>query len=140
MVDGDIDIYVICKEFNKSTSVNVLNELIANNDFRGYMFYDFVKRRKKGFPKGYYLGLKTRLKSRKWKVDIWFMKSMDNVSDKFMKKILTGLSDANRAKILELKNLVKINKLEIPSYLIYQAVIENNIKDLDGLKLYAKKS
>lgn len=83
------------------------------------MFYDFVKRRKKGFPKGYYLGAKTRFKDKKWKIDIWLMKSMDNVSDKFMKKILAGLDDEKCVKILELKDKVKTANLGIPSYLIY---------------------
>lgn len=137
MVDGDIDIYIVNTKLDKKLAIKALNELIERNDFRGYMFYDFVKRRKKGFPKGYYLGVKTRFKDRKWKIDIWFMKSMDNVSDKFMKKVLAGLDDEKRIKILELKNKVKTDNVGIPSYLIYLAVIENNVSELNDLKLFA---
>ena len=93
MVNGDIDIYIIAKQFSKKSAMDLLSKLIINNDFLGYMFYDFVKRRKKGFPKCYYIGLKTKIASRKWKIDIWLMKSMDNVSDKFMKKISQQLDE-----------------------------------------------
>lgn len=137
MIDSDIDIYVINKNLNKDLSLSALNELIRKNNFKGYIFYDFIKHQKKGFPKGYYIGLKTRFKNKKWKVDVWFMNSMDKASDKFIKKILLALDDKNRIKILKLKNLVKINKLKIASYLIYMAVIKNNIKDLNSLKLFA---
>lgn len=103
MVDGDIDIYVIDNQFSKERTIKCLNDLISKNSFRGYLFYDFVHRRKKGFPKGYYIGLKTRHGSKKWKIDIWFMKTMDGISSRFMKKVISELNDERRNKILELK-------------------------------------
>lgn len=138
MIDRDIDIYVICKKFKKQSAIDALLDLINENIFRGYTFYDFVKRRKKGFPKGYYLGLKTKFKNEKWKVDIWFLRVNDGVSNRFMKKILSQLNEQNRLKILELKYLVQKNNIDISSYLIYLAVVEGNVKTLSELKIYLK--
>ncbi len=140
MIKGDIDIYVINKKLNKNLSIRVLNKLIILNQFRGFLFYDFVKRRKMGFPKGYYIGLKTNIHNEKWKIDIWFMKSMDVYSDRFMKKIKSKLNKKNKEIIIKLKKQVKDKKIEIPSYLIYKVVIEKNIKTLSDLKLYIKSA
>jgi hypothetical protein len=139
MIDGDIDIYVIDEQFSKERAMKCLNELIANNDFRGYVFYDFVKRRKNGFPKGYYLGLRTRLNDKKWNIDIWFMKTMDGVSNRFMKKVAAGLNDATRDKILELKKIVKDKKIELPSFVIYKAVIDGGIINIKQLTEFSLK-
>lgn len=139
MVDGDIDIYIVAKKFNKDLAINLLNKLIERNDFRGYMFYDFVNRRKKGFPKGYYIGLKTKIALRKWKVDIWLIKSMDNISDKFMKKITNNLSEEKRNIILHLKKTIKEKRIELPSYVIYEAVTDGGVSDIKKLIKYASK-
>ena len=77
MIKGDIDIYVVNNGLNKDLAINILNKLIKLNQFRGFLFYDFVSRRKNGFPKGYYIGLKTKIQNERWKIDIWFMRSMD---------------------------------------------------------------
>src|SRR3989339_1426347 len=140
MVDGDIDIYILEKKFNKDSAIELLNELIIKNDFRGYMFYDFVKRRKKGFPKGYYIGLKTKTASRKWKIDIWLMKSMDNVSDRFMKKISQKLDTQKRHIILKLKKIVKDQKTGLPSFVVYDAVIEGGVSNMKQLLSYANQA
>lgn len=137
MVNGDIDVYVIDDRLSKERSVACLNELIRENSFRGYVFYDFVKRRKKGFPKGYYLGAKTRFKGNKWNVDIWFMRSMDGVSSRFIKKVSARLNDQNREVILRLKKIVKDEKIELPSFVIYDAVLEGGAADIKQLKDFA---
>ncbi|NTU98547.1 hypothetical protein HGA64_00880 [Candidatus Falkowbacteria bacterium] len=139
MVDGDIDVYVIDKQFSKERAMQCLNELILQNAFRGYLFYDFVKRRKRGFPKGYYLGLKTLFNGKKWNIDIWFMKSMDGVSNRFMKKVVAGLNDVRREKILELKKIVKDRKIDLPSFVIYNAVIDGGVVDIKQLSAFAIK-
>lgn len=139
MVDGDIDIYVIDNQFSKERTIKCLNDLISKNSFRGYLFYDFVHRRKKGFPKGYYIGLKTRHGSKKWKIDIWFMKTMDGISSRFMKKVISELNDERRNKILELKKTVKDEKIDLPSFVIYNAVIEGAVDNMKKLIKFASK-
>ncbi len=128
MVDGDIDIYIVNNKFNKNLAVKALNELIIKNDFRGYMFYDFVKRRRKGFPKGYYLGAKTRFKSKKWKIDIWIMGEMDKESDRLINFVKKNATEKNKETILKIKKECKDKKNDVSSHLIYLAVIKDNIR------------
>ncbi len=139
MVDGDVDIYVIDKKFCKKRAVKCLNDLILQNNFRGYLFYDFVQRCKKGFPKGYYIGLKTRHGDKKWKIDIWFMKTIDGISSRFMKKVESNLDHDKRRKILELKKIVKDKKIDLPSYVIYNAVIDASVDNMKKLVQFAVK-
>jgi len=125
MMSRDIDINIVDKDSSKEKTIDILNNLIRENKFRGYIFYDFVKRRKKGFPKGYYIGLKTRFKGNKWVIDIWFLKQTDQKSDKLLKSIKKKLNKEKKLKILELKHRCIKKKLEIRSHLIYKAVLEN---------------
>jgi len=125
MMSRDIDINIVDKDSSKEKTIDILNSLIRENKFRGYIFYDFVKRRKKGFPKGYYIGLKTRFKGYKWVIDIWFLKQTDQESDKLLKNVKKNLNKERKLKILELKHQCIKNKLEIRSHLIYKAVLKN---------------
>ncbi len=127
MVDGDIDIYVVNKKIDKKSAVKALNGMINMNYFRGYLFYDFVKRRRKGFPKGYYLGARTRFKKKKWKIDIWFMAEMDKGSDKLLNFVKRNTDEKTRITILKIKKECKDRKLDISSHLVYLAVINDNV-------------
>jgi len=128
MVDGDVDIYVVNNKLNKELAVKALNELVNKNDFRGYLFYDFVKRRRKGFPKGYYLGAKTRFKNKKWKIDIWFMNEMDKVSDGLMGFVKKNMDEKSKSVILKIKKECKDRKLDVSSHLVYLAVLKKGVK------------
>lgn len=134
MIDGDIDIYVINKKMSKKIAVKALNELIEKNDFRGYLFYDFVARRKKGFPQGYYLGAKTRFRNQKWKIDIWFIKEMDKKSDKLLEFVKNKADKNDRKNILKIKKAYKDNNLNISSHLVYLMVINEGVKSFSDFK------
>jgi len=138
MAEGDVDIYVVNNKLNKDLAVDALNKLIKKNQCRGYLFYDFVQRRKSGFPKGYYLGIKTRFKKIKWNMDIWFMPEMDKKSDRLMNFVKNNLTAENKRKILAIKFEIKKNKLDIPSYLVYLGVLKNKAKNLVEIKKYQK--
>lgn len=55
MMDGDIDIFIINKDINKEKSISILNDLIIDGYFNGYLYFDWTKHKHKGFPKGYYI-------------------------------------------------------------------------------------
>jgi hypothetical protein len=134
MLDGDIDIYVINKRNNKNTILKIFNRLIVEAKFDGYIFYDFYKKTRKYFPKGYYVGLKTRYNKRKWKIDIWFMKKMDKRSDDLINYVKARLNNKNRGQILKLKSYCKNKNLNISSHLVYLAVIRHGITTIKDLK------
>jgi hypothetical protein len=134
MLDGDIDIYVINKKINKDLVIKVLNNLIKDEKFNGYFFYDFYKKTRKNFPKGYYVGLKTMQNKKRWKVDIWFMERMDRQSDNLINSVKEKMNEKTRRQILKLKFYCKNNNINIPSHLIYLAVIEQGITTIKDLK------
>lgn len=123
MVDGDIDLFIINKKIDKEGSLKILNDLIRQDDFNGYMYYDWTKRRHEGFPNGYYLGLKTNFKNRKWKIDIWLLKSPYKKAEKLMNFVLDHLNEQNKKTILKLKHQAKTKKLDLKSSEIYKQVL-----------------
>lgn len=139
MLDGDIDIYVINNKIDKDLVIKILEKLIRAEKFNGYFFYDFYKKTRKCFPKGYYIGLKTAESERKWKLDLWFMKSMDKKSGTLMNSIKNKLNDKNRKQILKLKYYSKSTGLDISSHLIYLAVIEQGITTIKDFKKNIEK-
>lgn len=126
MVARDIDIYVINKDFTKESVVDIYQQLIFKNDFKGYIFYDYVNRTKDIFPTGYYVGLKHRFFDKKWKVDIWFLNEPDKKSFDMMEK-LENISEEKRELVLELKYYNHMNNLDVPSYIIYNGVLKNQL-------------
>lgn len=139
MVDGDIDILVINGEVTRERVWQCLRELMMAGSFRGYLFYDFIKHRRPGFPRGYYIGLKTKQGGRKWKVDIWFVSSRSARRDSFMKKLAAALDEKKRGRILKIKSEAKKRGLDLPSYAVYQAVMNGGAASLKDVQAHAAK-
>lgn len=136
MLNGDVDIYCISRQITKRLAVNVFNQFIKQNSFRGHLFYNFVKFRDKRFPKGYYVGLKIPFRNNKWKIDIWFLKKDDRKSSELMNLVERHLTDKNRITILKFKHYRNLNNLDIPSYKIYEAVMAKRIKSIKNFLNY----
>jgi hypothetical protein len=124
MVDGDIDLFIISNKIDKKKSVSILKDLIIQNDFNGYLYYDWAKRKHEGFPNGYYLGLKTEYKGRKWKIDVWLIDKIYKPTEKLMNFIKSNLNEKNKKIILELKYKAKANNLNLRSSEIYKKVLK----------------
>lgn len=138
MLDGDIDIHIINPKITKKFVIKALNQLIDQAFFRIYLFGDWVQFGKPEFPKGYYLGLKTVFKQRKWKIDIWFLKKDDPEEIKLMDFIEKNLDSKRRLAILRFKEIRKRKNIEISSYDIYKMVMEKGIiNDKDFLKSHS---
>lgn len=124
MMDGDIDIFIINKEVDKKKSVVILRDLIMDGYFNGYLYFDWTKRKHEGFPKGYYIGLKTSVKDIKWKVDIWLIKDIYKPTEKLMNFVRTNLNETNKKIILDLKYKAKNKNLNLRSSDIYLKVLK----------------
>jgi len=124
MMDGDIDIYIINKNINKRKSIAILKYLILEGDFNGYLYFDWTKRKREGFPNGYYIGLKTDIKGRKWKVDIWLIKEIFKPAENLLNFIKANLNAKNKKTILELKYKAKTKNLNLRSSDIYKKVLK----------------
>ena len=123
MMDGDIDLFIINKKIDKQKSINILQDLIIQNNFNGYLYYDWTKRKREGFPPGYYIGLKTDFKKRKWKVDIWLVKEIYKPTEKLMNFIKSNLNEKNKKIILDLKYKTKTKNLNLRSSDIYKKIL-----------------
>lgn len=121
MTNPDIDIYVINHKMTKKIAVAVLNKLIYSNYFRGHLFYDFTVHRHIGFPKGWYVGLKKRVRGEKWKMDIWLLKK--DVRPRLNTQQMTR---TQRRKILALKTRRDGLGIDVPAWYIYQAVLKRD--------------
>ena len=126
MMDGDIDIFIINKRIDKKKSIGVLNDLIIKDDFNGYLYFDWTKRKHVGFPKGYYIGLKTKFKERKWKVDICLVNEKFKPAEKLMNFVKLNLNEKNKKTILNLKYKVKTKSLDLRSSEIYLRVLDRS--------------
>lgn len=123
MMDGDIDIFVVNKKIDKQKSANILKDLIMYNDFNGYLYYDWTKRKHEGFPNGYYIGLKTNFKTIKWKIDVWLINKKFEPAQKLMNFIKLNLNEKNKKIILDLKYKTKTKNLNLRSSDIYKKVL-----------------
>ena len=139
MVAKDIDIYVVGKNINRGFSIKILNKFIKENKFNGYIYYDYSKAIREGFPKGYYIGLKTFYNNNWWKIDIWLINKMDKKSDNFMKYIKENIDDNKKKIILKLKYYSQEKKMNIPSYAIYNAVIKHGVRSIMELNKFMKE-
>lgn len=139
MVDGDIDIDVVNPKMTKKMSLEALNKLIKKDYFRGYLYYDFTTHFHPGFPPHYYVGLKTRFRGRKWKIDIWFIPAVTLRDERLIRYLKKNLTPRNRRIILDLKYQSKTKKLEISSYQIYLAVMKKGVKNLKELRKVVDK-
>jgi hypothetical protein len=133
MMNGDIDIHIHNPKIKKEQAVDAMNRFIRMDYFKAVLFYDFVKYKKDGFPKGYYVGLKKPFKGKTWKFDIWFLKS-DKENEKSISAIIKKLDDDKRVTILRLKEWRNKLGLKIGGGDIYKEVI----KKTRPLKAYKK--
>jgi hypothetical protein len=140
MIDGDIDIYLVNNLINEENTLEVLNKLIKEGNFDGYLYYNYVKKPKSFFPIGYYIGLKTNYNGKKWKIDLWLMNEMHKQSEDVFKKVRKNLNEKNKNTILKLKYQVRKKQLNIPSHWIYLAVIDKNINSFSEFKHYLATS
>lgn len=138
MIENDIDIYVVNKKININSAVSTLNEIFLNKYFYYTSLINHNKFPQKGFPKGYYLGLKHIQNNKKWKIDIWLLKSTN--SKDFIKKAwfdqkLKHITQRQKQQILKLKYISYINEIRakhsIRSTDIYEAVLNNKVNKIE---------
>lgn len=138
MMCGDIDIEVF-GDFTREKAQSILNDLISNTKFTGYMFFDWVKYEQPKWPKGYYIGFKQIMPGYKfqWKTDIWFMKENRNSAIEYHNR-LSNIDDETKGIILELKEYIKTSNWQADSTQIYDAVLDHGVKTTKEFEEYLK--
>ncbi len=139
MMDGDIDIVIVGeRDFTQDEILKIFNDLFlsTNKDFRSYYVrgnWDDVVRGEE-LPFGDYLGMKTRINKKKWKIDLWFIGPNEEErlnKDRFdITKV--EITDSQRETILKFKKYRKENKLDISGQKIYELVIKKGVVDIEN--------
>ncbi len=124
LVNGDIDFRLVPFNFSKIQAIEIHNELIRQDYFRGFYFGDYIENPKDGFPLGYYLGLNKIYKGEFWKFDIWYMNEIEKDKENFMDFIEANITPELRYEILKLKQERNEKKQDILSVDIYKSVFE----------------
>jgi hypothetical protein len=139
MMGGDIDIYVINKNFSKKKVLEIFHEVAIHCSFQGLLFFDWKKNKHPDFPSAYYIGLKTRNKNDvKWKIDVWFLKNTDLKKIKYTDLNNLKLTNDQRTAILRFKEYRNNFFQNLSSAIIYDAVLKDNIFSLNDFKKYIK--
>lgn len=136
MMNGDIDIYVINSSFSKNRVLDVFNKIVKSCKFQGYLFYDWKSHKHSEFPSGYYIGLKTKKYNDKWKIDIWFITRKEVRRIRYFNLKEMDIDKEKTLVILRLKDYRNKLPQNIPSNIIYDAVLENNIFTVPDFKKY----
>jgi len=135
MLNPDIDLEVINPDFTREKAVALLNEIIQQGYFYGYLFFDWVAFHDQRFPRGYYIGLKIKKDNLKWKIDIWCLNQEDKKTVRLRNLIKKRLSPGTKKIILKLKNFRNQYHPEIESIVIYKAVFNDKVA---SIKEFAK--
>jgi len=140
LMNGDIDIYVVSKSFTKKSVLKIFNAIVKSTTFNSYWLADYKKfTHKRGiFPNAYYIGLKTRVNGEKWKIDIWFFNPNELKKLEQFDIDKSNITHQQKLAILELKAWRNKYNPKISGHHIYQAILENNVKTIAGLKKFIK--
>ena len=133
MINRDIDIYITKNsDYSIEEFVEIFKTIFISKITPGIHCgneTDF-KNPRYNFPKGYYMGIKSNFRSKKWKIDIWFIneKEMENISYIDLKK---DINENNKLLLLEIKYYTMMNNVKIPSVQIYDYIFKQGVNSLE---------
>lgn len=139
----DIDIELV-KPINEEEYWQTVHYIFRQSNLKGTFIMDYRKSVNPNTPKGLYICVQYYGKQKDpWKIDIWFIPPREPNQENLNEWIKNNLKGEHRIPILEIKNAISSNpkyRKQIFSVDIYKAVIEKNIRDLEGFKNYLKET
>ncbi len=141
IVKKDIDI-VVSTSVNYKDFLKLVDYLFPLTNIYNLTLWDFRKSIHPERPQGIYCGISYLIKPDTfWKIDIWFMPKEGNGAKQLVDWVKKRLTNDNREIILKIKNEMLNTKhgKEISGMDVYKAVLEKNVKNLDGFRDYLKQ-
>lgn len=141
MVRRDIDITVICDALDNPTTeafMTIAAELMRRtNTVLAVTFRNDAgswNREPDRYPDGLYLCVTTGTSDRLWTIDIWAIDDPSRQPDlAHLQTLLPRLTDTQRLTILTIKQeLLDRPGDRPPSALVYEAVVDHSVTDIDG--------
>jgi hypothetical protein len=142
MTCKDIDIFVKTKP-DYDNFLEFVSIIFKYKKVYSLQIQDYRKSVHKNRPQGIYCGiryLKGKNEDSIWKIDVWFMEKSD--AEKTIKIVNEKLTDTKRNIILKIKNEMRKQKIwgkKISGVEVYNAVLNENIKNLKDFENYLKK-
>jgi hypothetical protein len=93
-------------------------------------------------PRSMYIGFKYEYKGNIWKVDMRLLTKKDDVAKKYILSIRNKITQKKKDTILKMKDYYKDDPRygkEFGGFHIYQAVLNENIFNIEGFEKYIKK-
>ena len=135
MLDPDIDIEVLVPDGGeRSAAVALLQSLIDQNYWNGYLFYDHREKRSpqpqhSDVPWAYYVGVKAPHGGHWWEVDVWVgdAQTLPPADD----WIRNGLDRRARRIVLSLKQARTVGQIRASGLAIYTAVLKHQVATVE---------
>lgn len=154
MLRPDLDLYVVAEKHDWDKVIDIQSKIIKRKYFRDVYFIDWLNFENKQtglveewIPsiKGYYFATVIPIEDQRFKMDIWLItKEYDKsaeLTDHF-RKLLNNADESKKLVILEIKNAMRQGKKYIDGVdgkLIYKAVLENGITNIEDFKEFLLK-
>lgn len=146
MLRPDLDLFVITQKHDWAKVLKISSKIMELKYFSELAFVNWVEFSDKNVDsmRGYYFQPWTLVDDQSWKMDLWLItpdqdKSFER-TDYFKALLDKETDDSKRIAILEIKEAMRLGKKYIKGIdgkLIYQAVLENSITDIEGFKKFA---
>lgn len=143
MVWRDIDIELV-KPINEEEYWETVRFLFHNPEVNHKVSVkDFTGSMNPATPSGLYIEMRITYRGNDWKIDLWFFDPREEGAQNYNESLKSKLTKKNKPIILEIKSQIydspKYRK-SIFSVDIYKAVLEEDVKDLEGFKKYLAKT
>jgi hypothetical protein len=154
MLRPDLDLYVVAEKHDWDKVIEIQSKIIRKKYFRDVYFIDWLNFENKQagsveewIPsiKGYYFATVIPVEDQRWKMDIWLITPEYDKSAELtehFKVLLDKADESKKLAILEIKNAMregKKYKTGVDGKLIYKAVLENGITNVEDFKKFLLK-
>jgi hypothetical protein len=139
----DLDIYLENDELSERDFFQLGEEIVSSLNPVKMSFRNERIAKTKDLPVGLYWGIYSGDERKgAWKIDIWAVdKKQCRERLEFCNKLARKITPASRISILEIKSQCWTDPQYRKTYTssdIYTAVLEKNVKDIEGFKLYLR--
>lgn len=137
MLDSDIDIFLVTEDPSREKADEMAKTLIDSGHWTSLMYCDWPT----NDPKGPYFCIKSDFRNYRWKIDIMTVTQKQLQELLPPREIYYHANDEHKEIILKIKSARSKGSYsqDTPTVFIYDAVLKNNVTDVEEFKQYLAK-